>query len=219
MQYGYDISHFLSAAVLVCSFLLLFQGRMFGLLNMFIMQAIFLSLTVAWQAHFQNAPHLYVTAAIAIFFKAGVIPYSLHRIIIRLGIHRDIETIFGGGLTLVIGVALTVLAIMTIMPLAHGQELSAREDLAFALSVILMGMLMMITRKNAISQIVGFMSLENGLVLAATGVRGMPLVVEISVAFSILIAFFVFGLFVFRIRESFDSVEIQVLEQYRGEKQ
>ncbi|MBF0461121.1 MAG: hydrogenase-4 component E [Magnetococcales bacterium] len=219
MAYGYDISHLLSASVLVFSFLLLFQGRMFGLLNMFVMQAVCLSLTVASQAHFQNAPHLYVTAAIALFFKAGIIPYSLRRIIIRLGIYRDIETIFGVGLTLVVGVALTCLAIMTVMPLAHAQELSAREDLAFALSVILMGMLMMITRKNAISQIVGFMSLENGLVLAATGVRGMPLVVEFSVAFSILIAFFVFGLFVFRIRESFDSVEIHVMEQYRGEKQ
>jgi hydrogenase-4 component E len=93
-----------------------------------------------------------------------------------------------------------------------------REDLAFALAVILLGLLMMITRRNAVTQVVGFMSLENGLVLAATGAKGMPLVVEISVAFSILIAFIVFGIFVFRIRERFDTVDVSALDRFRGEQ-
>ena len=88
----------------------------------------------------------------------------------------------------------------------------AREDLAFALSVVLLGLLMMVTRRNAVSQVIGFMSLENGLILAATGAKGMPLVVEISVAFSILIAFIVIGIFLFRIRERFDTVDVQALE-------
>jgi hydrogenase-4 component E len=93
----------------------------------------------------------------------------------------------------------------------------AREDLAFALSVVLLGLLMMVTRRNAVSQVVGFMSLENGLVLAATGAKGMPFVVEISVAFSILIAFIVIGVFLFRIRERFDTVDIGALDRYREE--
>ena len=90
----------------------------------------------------------------------------------------------------------------------------AREDLAFALSVVLLGLLMMVTRRNAVSQIVGFMSIENGLILAATGAKGMPLVVEISVAFSVLIAFIVIGIFLFRIRERFDSVDVQALDRF-----
>jgi hydrogenase-4 component E len=93
----------------------------------------------------------------------------------------------------------------------------AREDIAFALAVVLLGLLMMITRYNAVTQVIGFMSLENGLILAATGARGMPLVVEVSVAFSVLIAFIVFGVFVFRIRERFDTVDVTVLERFRGE--
>ena len=93
-----------------------------------------------------------------------------------------------------------------------------REDLAFALAIILLGMLMMITRRNAVTQIVGFMSLENGLVLAASGAKGMPLVVEFSTAFSILIAFIVFGIFVFRIRERFDTVDVSALDRFRGEQ-
>ena len=94
----------------------------------------------------------------------------------------------------------------------------AREDLAFALSVVLLGLLMMVSRRNAVSQVVGVMSLENGLVLAAAGARGMPLVVEISVAFSVLIAFFVIGVFLFRIRERFDTVDVQALDRFRGER-
>ena len=87
-----------------------------------------------------------------------------------------------------------------------------------ALAVVLLGLLMMVTRRNAVSQVVGFMSLENGLVLAATGAKGMPLVVEISVAFSILIAFIVIGIFLFRIRERFDTVDLQALDRFRGER-
>ena len=91
-----------------------------------------------------------------------------------------------------------------------------KADLALALSVILLGLLMMIARRNAISQVVGFMSLENGLILAAAGAKGMPLVVEISVAFSVLIAFIVIGVFLFRIRERFDSIDTQALDDVRG---
>jgi hydrogenase-4 component E len=94
----------------------------------------------------------------------------------------------------------------------------AREDLAFALSVVLLGLLMMVTRRNAVSQVIGFMSLENGMILAATGAKGMPLVVEISIAFSVLIAFIVIGVFLFRIRERFDSVDVSALDAFRGER-
>jgi hydrogenase-4 component E len=100
-----------------------------------------------------------------------------------------------------------------------GADPLSREDLAFALSVVLLGLLMMVSRRNAVSQIVGFMSLENGLVLAATGAKGMPLVVEISVALSVLIAFIVIGVFLFRIRERFDSVDLEAMRPFRGEHQ
>ena len=92
------------------------------------------------------------------------------------------------------------------------------EDVALALSVVLLGLLMMVTRRNAVSQVIGFMSIENGLILAGTGARGMPLVVEISVAFSVLIAFIVIGIFLFRIRERFDTVDVEALDRFRGER-
>lgn len=93
-----------------------------------------------------------------------------------------------------------------------------RESLAAALSIVLLGLLVMITRRNAVSQVVGFMSLENGLILAAVGVKGMPLVVELSVAFEVMVAFIVFGIFFFHIRERFDTLDVQDIERFRGER-
>jgi hydrogenase-4 component E len=215
---SFDIAHLLAGGMLVFSFLLLYQDRITATLNVFALQAITLSLAVAWQAYIQDAPHLILTAMIAFVVKGFIIPAALHRIVRRLGIHRDIEQVIGGGPTMLIGLGLVALSIMLVIPSGQGVSLIAREDIAFALAVILLGLLMMITRRNAVTQIVGFMSLENGLVLAASGAKGMPLVVEISVALSILIAFVVFGVFVFRIRERFDTVDVSALDRFRGER-
>ncbi len=214
----FDIAHLLAGGLVLLSFMLLYQDRMFGLLNVFALHACVLAFSVAWQAFIQGAPHLYVTAAIALLLKGIVIPVALHRIVVRLGIHRTIETVVGVGLTMLAGIGLVALAIMVMLPASADADPLAREDLAFALSVVLLGLLMMVSRRNAVGQVVGFMSLENGLVLAATGAKGMPLVVEISVAFSILIAFIVIGIFLFRIRERFDTVDLQALELFRGEE-
>ena len=215
----FDLSHLLAGSLVLVSFLLLYQDRMYALLNMFALHAMVLAASVAWQASVQDAPHLYITAAIALVFKGIVIPTALRRIVERLGIHRQIDTVGGVAPTMLAGMALVALSMVVMLKVTGAADPFAREDLAFALSVVLLGLLMMVTRRNAVSQVVGFMSLENGLVLAATGARGMPLVVEISVAFSILIAFIVIGIFLFRIRERFDTVDISALDRFRGDRQ
>ena len=213
----FDIAHLLAGGMLVLSIALLYQDRIAAVINVFALQAVALSLSVAWQALVQNAPHLLVTAAIALFVKGFIIPAALYQILRRMAIERGVEQVLGPGLTMLIGLGLVALSILLVQPVGE-VSIYAREDLAFALAVILLGLLMMITRRNAITQVIGFMSLENGLVLAATGAKGMPLVVEISVAFSILIAFIVFGVFVFRIRERFDTIDIEALDRFRGER-
>jgi len=214
----FDVAHLLAGSLVLVSFLQLYQDRLYALLNIFALHAFVLALSVCWQAYVQDAAHLYVTAAIALIFKAIIIPVALHRIIVRLGIHREIETVGGVGLTMLAGIGLVALSMVVMLHVTAGADPLTREDLAFALSVVLLGLLMMVTRRNAVSQVVGFMSLENGLVLAATGAKGMPLVVEISVAFSILIAFIVIGIFLFRIRERFDSVDLRALDDFRGDR-
>ena len=213
-----DVAHLFAGSLVLVSFMLLYQDRMTGLVNVFAMHALVVSFSVAWQAYIQAAPHLYITAMIALVVKAVVIPFSLHRIIVRLGIHRTIEPVVGIGQTMLAGIGLVALSIMVMLPITAQAGTLAREDLAFALSVMLLGLLMMISRRNAVSQVIGFMSIENGLILAATGAKGMPLVVEISVAFSILIALIVVGIFLFRIRERFETVDIHLLHEHRGEQ-
>ncbi len=216
---AFDLAHLLAGSLVLLSLLMLYQDRMFSLIRIFAFHAIVLSMSVAWQAFTQGAPHLYITAAIALLFKAFIVPVSLHRIVVRLEVHREIEVVGGVGITMLIGIGLIALSLAVMLPATASADPLAREDLAFALSVVLLGLLTMVTRRNAVTQIIGFMSLENGLILAAAGAKGMPLVVEISVAFSVLIAFIVIGVFLFRIRERFDSVDVGVLEFSRGERQ
>ncbi len=214
----FDVAHLLAGGILLVSFLMLYQDRLQALLNMYAIQSVVLAGSVAWQAYTQDAPHLFVTASIALVFKAIIIPVALHRMIQRMGIHREIETVGGIASTMLLGMGLVALSMAVMLPVTVAADPLAREDLAFALAVVLLGLLIMVTRRNAVSQVVGFMSLENGLVLAATGAKGMPLVVEISVAFSILVALIVIGIFLFRIRERFDTVDVHAMHRHRGEQ-
>src|SRR5690606_31453081 len=215
---AFEVAHLFAALLVLLSFVQLYQDRLSALLNVFALHAFALAASVAWQAYIQHAPHLYVTAAIAVVFKGLIVPMALHRIIQRLGIHREIETVVGIGLTMLVGIALVALSMVVMLQVTTGADPLARQDLAFALAVVLLGLLLMVSRRNAVSQVVGFMSMENGLMLAASAAQGMPLVVEISIAFSVLIALIVIGIFLFRIRERFDTVDVAALERYRGER-
>ncbi len=216
---SFDVSHLLAGGLVLFSFMQLYQTRLYALLNVFALQAFVLSLSVAWQAYVQDAPHLYVTATIAFLFKAVVIPIALHRIIAQLGMARDVENVVGIGPTMLAGLALVALSVVVMLRVASEADSLAREDLAFALSVVLLGLLMMVVRRNAISMVVGFMSLENGLILAAAGAKGMPLVVEVSVGFSVLVALMVIGVFLFGLREQFSTFDASALERFQGDRQ
>ncbi|HUZ90616.1 MAG TPA: hydrogenase-4 component E, partial [Methylocella sp.] len=145
---AFDVSHLLAGGLVLISFMLLYQNRLYALLNVFALQAIVLALSVAWQALVQGAPHLYITAAIALIFKAIVIPVALHEIIARLGIHREVDTVVGIGPTMLAGMALVALSMVVMLRVTSEADSLAREDLAFALSVVLLGLLMMVTRGN-----------------------------------------------------------------------
>jgi hydrogenase-4 component E len=213
---AFDVSHLLAGGLVLISFMQLYQTRLYALLNVYAAQAFALSVAVAWQAFMEGQPHLYVTAAVAFLFKAALIPYALHRAIVRLGIDRDVESVVGVGLTMLAGLACVALAIVVMLRIANEADAVAREDLAFALSVILLGLLMMVVRANAISMVVGFMSLENGLILAAAGAKGMPLVVEFAVAFSVVVALVVIWVFLFRLQKTFGHVDAAALDEFQG---
>lgn len=217
---AFDIAHLFGGAMLTLSFALLYQRRIGAVIRIFALQSATLAAAAAWQAHVQGEPHLYLTALIALGAKAIVLPLALRRLVVRLALHRDIETALDVGATLILGVGLVALAILVVLPVTAGLPGGplAREDLAIALSVILLGLLMMVTRRNAITQMVGFMSVENGLILAAVGAAGMPLVLELAVAALVLVAFLVFGVVFSGIRERFDRFDTALLDRAGGEK-
>jgi hydrogenase-4 component E len=218
MALALDLERFLSGSLLLMSFLFLYQDRLESLIDLFAGQALLLALAVAWQAYLQTAPHLLIAAALALVLKSLVIPAALRRIVERLEIRNTIETALSIPQSLLLGLFLTALALIVTERLTPALLPLTREDFAFALAVVLLGLLLMTGRRNAIAQVVGFMSLENGVVLAASGARGMPLVIEFSTALAVLISMIVIGVFIFRIRERFDTVDVAVLDPHQGER-
>ena len=217
-NFSFDIANTLAGGLVLSSFLMIYQVRLQPLLHMLALHGVFLALAVAWQAFVQSAPELYLTAIIALVFKAALIPEAPRRIVLRLGLQREIETTTSSGLTMLGGIGLVALSLQVMLPVTAHADPVTREDIALALSVVLLGLLMMVTRRNAISQVAAFLSVENGVDLAGAAVQGMPLVVEISIAFSVLVAFLVIGFFLLRIRDPFDSFNLRALSRYRGER-
>lgn len=214
---SYDVAHVLGGAMLLVSFVLLYQRRIVALVNALALQAVLLALAAMWQGYVQSAPQLYVTAAIALTAKGVLIPIYLRRLVMRLAPAQRAEAASGIGVSMLAGFLLVGLSIMVVLPATTGARALAREDLAIALSIILLGMLMMVTRRTALAQIAGLMTLENGLVLAAVGVAGMPLVIELSTAGLVLVIALIAGVFSRVMVERFDSTDTSLLDPHRGE--
>jgi hydrogenase-4 component E len=215
---AYDISHLLGGGVLLLSFVMLYQRRIGAVINAFAVQGALLAAAAAWQGWVQDAPGLYVTAAIALGAKAVAIPLAFRLLLGRLGQHKAVETAPSMSATLAAAIGLVGLAVLVVLPVtAGGATPLARVDLTIALSVVLLGMLAMIARRNAISQVIGLLSLENGLILAAIGVVGMPLVVELSTAALVLMLAVVAAVVVFQIRDRLDTLDTSILDRQRGD--
>jgi hydrogenase-4 component E len=199
-----DLAHLLGGAMLVLSFGLLYQRRLTALINLYAVQTWVLAAAAGWQGWAQRSPELFVVGLIALSAAGLAVPIALHRIARQPRIRQAVQTAPGIFPGMVMGVVLVALAVLVVLPATTDGPLPTREDLALALSVVLLGQLMMITRRSALAQVVGFLSMENGLLLGAVGVRGMPLVIPSSVAVLALGGALVSGVVVFGVRERFD---------------
>ena len=214
-----EINSVLAALVLLSSFALLAQRRIYGLLHIFAWQGLFLSISTAVVAYSTGLHHLYISTVLTLAMKVFALPYILYVLIHRLKIHKEVEDLVNIPTTMLIGVAIVIFSYHLTSPVVELSTLMTRSTLAVALSTVLLGLLMMITRKKAITQVIGFLSLENGLFFAATSATyGMPLVVELGVALDILIAAFIFGIFFFQIRTTFDSLDLKEMEKLKEEE-
>ncbi len=205
----------LAALMLLISFALLAQHRMLSVLHWFAAQGVLLAVTAAIVAYSSGNEELYLSAGMTFLLKGILLPWLLWRVIRQLHVHREIEPLMNSSLTMLIALAVTLFSFHIIQPIEKISQLMTRDSMAIATACVLLGMLMMITRKKAITQVVGFLAVENSLFFAAIGsTNGMPLVVEIGIAFDVLIAALIFGLFFFQIRNTFDSLEVDIMQSH-----
>lgn len=204
----------MAAMVLFSSFALLAQTRLIASIHVFAWQGALLAVTTLLVAMVAHESHLYISALVTLALKAMVVPWILHRIAERLGLERQVETIIQPSLVLLAAAALVVFSYYVALPIEKLSALVTRNAIAVSMAVVLLGFLMMITRRQAITQVIGFMSMENGLLFAAvTSTYGMPMVVELGIAFDVLVATVLFGIFFLRIRESIDSLDVDRLNR------
>lgn len=205
-----------AALLLLSSFAMLSQRRILSLVNLFALQGAVLSVSTAIVAHTSGAQHLYLSAALSLVLKVALLPWILHRLIARLNVRWDTETQLNIPTTMLVGILVVVFAFALAQPIAQLSSAVTRSTLGIALAVVLLSFLMMITRRKAISQVIGFLAMENGLFFAATSATyGMPMVVELGVALDVLVGTLILGVFFFQIREQFDSLDLQHLERLR----
>jgi hydrogenase-4 component E len=204
----------LAGLIALTSFLMLGQSRLPRLVLVFAIQGLLLAATAAMVAHALDFPHLYISAGLTFLLKGLLIPVMLHRLIHRLGLHREMDTLEHPARTMMVGASLMVFSYYVSLPVVAHSHLVTLNAIAVSLAVVLLGMLLMITRRQAVAHVVGFMSIENGLFFAAVvSTYGMPMAVELGVAADVLVAAVVFGVFFFQIRESIDSLDVDRLNK------
>jgi len=204
----------LAALVVFTSFTFLSQPRLTAMVHTFAWQGALLAALAAVVAAAGDEPHLYLSALLTLGLKALLIPWMLHRLIRSLQLERHLEALPHQALVVMAGAALVIFSYWVVLPIARLELANTRNVLAISLSVVLLGMLMMVTRRQVVAQVIGFMSMENGLFLAAVAAtHGMPLVVELGVASDVLVAAVLFGVFFFHIRDSIDSLDVDSLNR------
>ena len=208
----------LGAVLLILAFAMISQRRILSLIHLFTLQGATLVLSTVVVAYVTKQPHLYLSAVVTFVLKVVVIPYLLHRVIARLNVRWDIETLINIPTTMLVGIAVVIFAFNLALPISRLSSSLAGGTLGIALACVLLSFLMMITRAKAIPQVIGFLAMENGLFFAATAATyGMPMVVELGIALDVLIGVLILGVFVFQIREQFDSLDIHNLEKLKEE--
>lgn len=211
-----QLINLLAALLLLLAFAMLSQRRILSLVNLFALQGLVLAVSTCIVAYSTRLEHLYFSGALTLVLKVLLVPWLLHRLIRRLNVKWDIEPLLNIPTTMLVGLAVVVFAFNLAQPISEMAQGVTRSTLGIAMACVLLSFLMMITRRKAVPQVIGFLAMENGLFFAATSATlGMPMVVELGIALDVLVGVFIFGVFFFQIRETFDSLDLQHMEKLK----
>ncbi|SMG22947.1 formate hydrogenlyase [Paraburkholderia susongensis] len=213
-----QIINFLAAILLLLSFAMLSQRRILSLIHLYTLQGVALVSANVILGYVTADVHLYISAALTLVLKVGLIPWILYRLVQRLDVKTDVESLLNIPATLLIGIVLVIVAFNVASPISQLASSVARGTLGIALACVLLSFMMMITRAKAIPQVIGFLSMENGLFFAAAAAtNGMPMIVELGIGLDVLVGILILGVFMFQIREQFDSLDIHHLEKLKDD--
>jgi len=211
-----QLINLMAAFLLLVAFAMLAQRRVLSLINLFAMQGLALAISTAVVAWGTRQPHLYWSTGLTLTLKVLLLPWLLHRLIRKLDVRWDVEGLINIPTTMIIGIVLVVFSFNLAVPISQLASTVTRSTLGIAMASVMLSFLMMITRRKAIPQVIGFLSMENGLFFAATSATyGMPMVVELGIALDVLVGMLILGVFFFQIREQFDSLDLKHLENLR----
>ena len=220
-EFGSRMIMLMATAMLVLQFLMVGQKLLKTNIRLFAIQSFFLTGIAGTIAYFHHAPHIYIAAGMTLVLKVIVVPWFLQRMIDRIQIHHEVEPFINTPLSLLIGSGLTLVGYLVVQPFRSAADSPVSESLhktlAVAIAIMLIGFYLMINRRKALSQVLALLTMENGLFLTAISLTyGMPLVVELGIFFDVFVAVIVFGILVYRIRETFDSMDVSKLSDLKG---
>lgn len=218
IKFAPQLVNLAATLILMLSFAMISQRRITSLVNLFIVQGAALVATSILLGYATHQPELYISAILTLALKVVLIPWLLHRVIRKLNVRWDVDTLINVPTTMLVGIGLVIFSFSLAWPISRLSHNLAGGSLGIALACVLLSFMMMITRSKAVPQVIGFLSIENGLVFAAISVtNGMPMIVEFGVALDLLVAVLILGVFMFQIREKFDSLDIHKLEAFKDD--
>jgi len=211
-----QLINLMAALLLLIAFAMLAQRRILSLIYLFAWQGVVLTANSIVVAYSTGQTHMYYSALLTFALKVIVLPWILHRLIRKLDVRWDVETLINIPTTMLIGIALVIFAFNLALPISQLAGTITRSTLGIAIAIVLLSFLMMITRRKAVPQVIGFLAMENGLFFAATSTTyGMPMIVELGVALDVLIGMLILGIFFFQVREAFDSLDLRHMEKLK----
>lgn len=213
---GSQLVNVFSMLLLLTSFAIVAQRRISACVDLFALQSVLLAATAALVAYLTGSPHIYLAALLTVIIKAGIIPFILKKIIERLNVKREVNFIINIPPSLLICGALVIASFAMTERISSLGFLLTKDSLAVSLSIVLIGLFTMIARKKAVTQVVGFLVMENGLFLGATAAAyGMPLIVELGLFFDLLVAALIIGIYTHQLQDTFDSVDTTRLKELK----
>jgi hydrogenase-4 component E len=213
IKFAPQLINLFATLILLLAFAMISQRRIVSLINLFMMQGVALVVTSFLLGYVTHQPDLYISGSLTLALKVVFIPWMLHRLIRRLNVRWDVETLINIPTTMLVGIGMVIFAFSLALPVSRLSSSLAGGSLGIALACVFLSFMMMITRSKAVPQVIGFLSMENGLIFAATTVtNGMPMIVEFGIALDVLVGVLILGVFMFQIRERFDSLDMRHLE-------